>query len=651
MYFQIIELILWSKREKPPRRVAFHPNSVNVISGASKTGKSAVIPIIDYCLGSDRCAIPVGVIRDACSWFGILIDTVEGPKLLARKEPGDHQQTGDMFVLEGDVVIPMTIRERNSTSQIVKEMLNRLAGLTHLRFEPDDENAYKARPSFRDLMAFTFQPQNVVANPDVLYFKADTTEHREKLRTIFPYILGAVTAEILAARAEIDRLQKVLRRKEAELRAALSAVNAWRAEATAWIAQAIDLGILSEETIPPTEWPDMLDILRSMVRSNFRTALPTVGGIEGTLTRLENLRREESAAASELSNHRQRLNELRRLLDSSHAYGSAIRVQRDRLSLANWLRGLADQSGDPIVALASAGRGDLTDLCTALDGLEIQLRSHPSISDTLDREVIRLRSHIEQSIERLSRVRNQLVDLERESDQVQAASYRSDQIERFLGRLQQALQLYDRTDINTELRDEVRRLEENIATLRGAISEADIRRRTDNALRQVEGIAATIIPKLDAEWPNAPIKLLIDDLTIKVINGTREDYLWEIGSGANWLAYHVAATLALQRFFLAQPHHPVPGLLIYDQPSQVYFPRRAARPADDETERTWRDQDVEAVRKVFLALADEVRQASGRLQIIVLDHAHEDVWGEIDRVHLAAEWRGDQLVPQDWITR
>ena len=34
--------------------------------GASKTGKSAVIPIIDYCLASGKCSIPVGTIRRAC---------------------------------------------------------------------------------------------------------------------------------------------------------------------------------------------------------------------------------------------------------------------------------------------------------------------------------------------------------------------------------------------------------------------------------------------------------------------------------------------------------------------------------------------------------------------------------------------------------
>ena len=66
----------------------------------------------------------------------------------------------------------------------------------------------------------------------------------------------------------------------------------------------------------------------------------------------------------------------------------------------------------------------------------------------------------------------------------------------------------------------------------------------------VETIAGQILPTLDAEWPDAAIKFMLADLTIKVVQGTRDDYLWEIGSGANWLAYQVSMTLAFQRFFL-----------------------------------------------------------------------------------------------------
>jgi hypothetical protein len=217
MYFQILKLILWPRTPSEPRIVEFKKGVVNVISGSSKTGKSAVIPIIDYCLGADKCAIPVGAIRENCSWFGILVETLEGQKRLARREPGEQQKTGDMFVLDGpEVEIPDQIEGKNTTVDIVKGMLNRLGGLTALDFEPGAEGGYSARPSFRDMMAFTFQPQNIIANPNVLFFKADTPEHREKLKTIFPYVLGAVTPAILEARWELDRLQRTLRRKETE---------------------------------------------------------------------------------------------------------------------------------------------------------------------------------------------------------------------------------------------------------------------------------------------------------------------------------------------------------------------------------------------------------------------------------------------------
>jgi hypothetical protein len=166
----------------------------------------------------------------------------------------------------------------------------------------------------------------------------------------------------------------------------------------------------------------------------------------------------------------------------------------------------------------------------------------------------------------------------------------------------------------------------------------------------VEHRATQILPRLDAEWPDAPIKLLTDDLTIKVLRPERDDYLWEIGSGANWLAYHVSVTLALQQIFLQRPDNPVPGLLIYDQPSQVYFPTQLAGTIPEADDPVLGDEDAVAVRKVFEMLGHAATQASGRLQIVVLDHAGENVWGGIHGVELVEEWRGpNKLVPENWL--
>ena len=111
---------------------------------------------------------------------------------------------------------------------------------------------------------------------------------------------------------------------------------------------------------------------------------------------------------------------------------------------------------------------------------------------------------------------------------------------------------------------------------------------------------------------------------------SREDYLWEVGSGANWLSYHIAVSLALQEFFLSQKHSPVPSFLVYDQPSQVYFPRRLSGKREQaDYDPKLEDEDVVAVRKVFSTLADVVTSTENRLQIVVLDHAGSDVWADI----------------------
>ena len=171
MFFQIKEIILWPRNKNfQPKRISFKLGAINIVTGSSRTGKSAIIPIVDYCLGSEHCAIPVKTIRDACEWFGVVIQTQNGEKLLARKEPGDFQSTGEMFVLEGkNIQIPSTIKANTNVTD-VKIQLDHLAGLTNIDFDSQEiGSGFLGRPSFRDLNAFVFQPQNIIANPDVLF--------------------------------------------------------------------------------------------------------------------------------------------------------------------------------------------------------------------------------------------------------------------------------------------------------------------------------------------------------------------------------------------------------------------------------------------------------------------------------------------------
>jgi DNA repair ATPase RecN len=50
------------------REVKFEPDMMNIITGASGTGKSTLIKAIDYCLGSSKCAASARSSQMRRSW-------------------------------------------------------------------------------------------------------------------------------------------------------------------------------------------------------------------------------------------------------------------------------------------------------------------------------------------------------------------------------------------------------------------------------------------------------------------------------------------------------------------------------------------------------------------------------------------------------
>lgn len=56
------KIVLFSKDGK--KREVLLEKGLNIITGDSKTGKSALLEIVDYCLFSSRSTIPKGKITD-----------------------------------------------------------------------------------------------------------------------------------------------------------------------------------------------------------------------------------------------------------------------------------------------------------------------------------------------------------------------------------------------------------------------------------------------------------------------------------------------------------------------------------------------------------------------------------------------------------
>ncbi len=651
MHLQLIAIVLWSRdASNPPRVLKFEPGMVNVIMGLSRTGKSAVIPIIDYCLGAKVCAIPKKVVRSACSWFGIVVETREGQKLLARKEPGGAEASWDMFVLEGpEIEIPAAVPEPNSNPRIVKRKMDELAGLTQLGFAglaPGDSLDH--RPSFRDLMAFVFQPQNVVANRDILFYRTDQLNHRIKLaKHVLPYVLGAVTTEILDAIYKKDEIESSIRRKERELQAAQKASSRWEAEISGHLERASELGLIAPDENLDLKPDAMLALLRKVAQKtadDFHADSSTITRAVEELSRLES---EEAALADKIALLKARQEDLSRLREGAGSYQEALHKQEERLAISTWLADDAGHSNCPICGGGLDGDKTIAEaLKKELAEIEAQAARIEQVPVNVDREVLVVRRETDELFNKLNDLRRQRRALTGTSDDARKRQFQSLNVALFLGQMKQAVALYDDAHDGGELTAEISVLRQQLAEVSRKVDQKLIAQRTEHAVGKIANQIAQFMPLLDNDHPTDRAELVVENLTLRIIGEEGESFLWSIGSGSNHLSYHIASMLALHLYFQSLTKTPVPGLLVVDQPSQVYFPERTSLDPNAE----WRDEDCEAVRKIFSLLGKVSEMSAGRLQIIVLDHAPKEVWGELRGVGLSEDWRhtGNKLVPTNW---
>jgi len=623
---------------------------VNVITGASRTGKSALIPIIDYCLGSDKCTIPVDIIRNACSWFGVLFDLEREQLLLCRREPEDKASTGDMYVLrDREIVVPETI-SKNSNLDSVKTMLNELFGMSFLELDPD---AGVFRPSYRDFMAFLFQPQNIVANADVLFYKADTMEHRKKLIDVFPYALGAVTPNTLAKRKEIERLTRVSERYQRDLDQIKAVADGWKQEVAGWLTQAREYGLTNYIVKGEDDFILQVDELRAISIKRLNDARVAPERVTDLSENIVALRREEQKLSSELFAARKRHTEMLQLTKSMGEYDSSLQIQLERLDISTWLRSLtSEKSVCPVCKGIHEGDSNmLAMLCDAIKQIEQATVEMAVMPAAFEREMQIVQEEIQELSGRLEalqkriKAESQMLVVHREEN------YTLESISRFLGRVEVAIATYERIGTDSELQNMLDDVNARIAQLKNEVNESEIKRRLEYALSCLRVEMGKILAQLDVEYPENPVEFVIKDLTVRVKNQSgRDDYLWEIGSASNWLSYHISLVLALQHFFQTKLTVNAPNFIVFDQPSQAYFPR--LRHSLDEADLQLNDEDKGAVRKIFEALSNYVKSAGFSIQIIVTEHADDDVWGNIadSSIQLVERWRGgEKLVPVEWL--
>ena len=181
------------------REVDFLPGELNIVTGWSATGKSALLDITEFCLGRDTVTMPVGPITDSVAWYAVLVQLPNTRAFVARPAPRPGRASTQQAMLElGTDLQPLDHSELtvNANSDAVREQLGRLTGIQENLHEPE---AWSLRSPFEahlgHALLLCLQRQGEIGNRDLLFHRQGETGIRQALIDTLPYFLGAVPGD------------------------------------------------------------------------------------------------------------------------------------------------------------------------------------------------------------------------------------------------------------------------------------------------------------------------------------------------------------------------------------------------------------------------------------------------------------------------
>lgn len=653
---QIKNLIIWPKdKQFTPQQINFKIGKLNVITGLSRTGKSAIIPIIDYCLASSDCFIPIDTIRDHACWYGITIVTDSEQILIARQVPNGKKVSNNFHIQRGQeaITIPTSIDE-NSKILEVKLMLNKIISAPFFGIE-DDSLSFGSRLSIRDLMALVFQSQEVVANQNILFYKTHAHEHRERLRNWFPYILGAETLKVLKARNELKTIEVQLKRLVREYESIKNISEKWLANIKGLINIANEYGLIEEElnlNVPI----DNLIITAQKVLSNIPNIPNTqTKNINRFNKEIFDLEKEDDKLSNSIATIQKRLKEVENLHKNFLDYGKGVKKRADRLHLSKWLNDISLESTIcPICGSTKHEDADeeIKKVCISFEEQELLSKKTMEIPTSFSREETLLKRELDSIFEHRNALKKRLDLILSKDKNSKNEFHKKKEMFLFLGQLKTTLEIIESISDSGELKEKIDILNKRKSELLKVTNKNFIQTLVKDKTNNIATKMLSHLKELDVEEKykeKMPI-FSIEDLSIKVMSDDGNwHFLAEVGSASNWVSFHLALFCSLQEFFIESNNSLVPNFVIFDQPSQVYFPKVNNNDDIDSDDIEYENEDVEAVRSMFKVIADSIKKYEGKWQAIILDHADKSIYGTIDEIHEVDEWRnGKKLIPVEW---
>jgi Protein of unknown function (DUF3732) len=630
------------------RDVNLTPGELNVVSGASGTGKSALIKTLDYCLGSSNCELPAYV-RRRCIAVGVKWIAGDQEMIVARVVPPVGPKTStQMFVTSGQsLTIPNAVKEFQgiTTVDAAKSFLERAFGIGDIGDSNESWGKTRGRATVRHLPPYLFVTKEVIYSETVLLHGLDDNKKANDIIDTMPYFLRAENEATALAERRLRQLHKALEIGESKERARISSESRLKQNARSLLIEANQLGFVPTPSLDSSEAELLLTL----------EGLPKLGTAQvnyaddSALSILYDERRKLLSSISDIKRER-RATEM--TISESQGFRGAVSRQYQKLKFADHLKldqvdhkcPLCDSTtdkGNAVIQELKATIEKIRGESAAIERVQPKLQEH---SENLLRKNTELNAQLKDTDTRIRGLLKATDENQRLKDLAEVRAH-------FLGRVSFFMDTtHDSRSVSgidlSVLRSEIKDIEKSFD-----LDTKKVRlRHAENAVSRFASEIFDVLPKV-APCHNAELLFSSSKPEVTMIEKEGSGAILrmpDIGSDQNYLAVHIALSFALQRYFKAV-QSPVPGLLVLDQISRPYYP---AEEGADEVLVSGEGEDASAMRKHINFLFSEVERGDG-LQILLIEHAY---FADDPRYVAATKERWTRksnlaLIPLDWPER
>lgn len=618
--------------------VKFKLGQLNILTGASKRGKSQLIDIIDYCLCSDECNVAGGLISDLVSCYSLVVTIGEDDIYIARKAPllGRLSSTACQMKIGKDLE-PLSYEELNFPSSVegVHAYLTNKLGISESVTEvPEHQTRSPITIGFKHTKPFLFQAQDEIASKNVLFYRQAKPYIPQSIKDTFPFFLGAIKDGRLEELAHLKRLKS----KRAKLKKSLREIEQLKGDGLdkgrSLLSEAMNLGLVEKS------WDVSDDELLVALKNIATVELHKPEYKEFDTNPLTKLEFERDKLTEEKSEVRTQIESMKIYEENLNQIDQEIREQYLRLKSIELFKGIdSKELSFSIQSVKNRLSENAQRLVTDLEGLE---NTKPQVNKVLDE----LTQRDKELAKKIRKIREAISTILKQKGALVAKLNREHRKVFVIGRISLYLEGLVWKDDSEHLVKRIKLLEPKIESLEAELNPAEVKRQVESLLSVISEDMTKWARELGLEHSSSPIRLDLKRLTVVAETRNGSTPLNKMGSGSNHVGYHLIAYVALAKWFIEE-RRPVPQFVFFDQPSQVYFP--SDRRSDGDIARINSDEDRESVKGMFKWLKDRADELSPDLQIIVTDHADiDEPWFQKSTVQ--PKWRGrEALIPYDWI--